>query len=170
MLLTLLEGFASSASMLLLLFSHLFPFFLRASSLVLSRAASLLTGYALPRSLTQPNSLSFSYADVFKIFISCPELDWAWNIRIQLSPPIYPTGFINFTCPKLNYINPFISHLHLLSFCIHCLLSATASVYASKLKPRVNLSSHNLIIKCVISASGIALTSVFSSPFLFLLL
>lgn len=45
---------------------------------------------------------------------------------------------------------PFISHLGLLSFCIHCLVSATASVYASKLKPRVNLSSHNPIIKSVI--------------------
>lgn len=45
---------------------------------------------------------------------------------------------------------PFISHLGLLSFCIHCLVSATANVYASKLKPRVNLTSNNPIIKSVI--------------------
>lgn len=101
-LLTLLESFASSASILLLLFSHRFPFFLRASSSGLPRAASLLTGCALPRSLTQPHALSFSCAGVFKIFISCPELDWAGNICVQLSPLIYPTGFSNLTCPKLN--------------------------------------------------------------------
>lgn len=136
-LLTLLEGFASLASILLLLFSHLFLFFsLWASSLVFTKGSFLLIGCAL--TLTQPNSLSFSYylyADVFKISTYFPELYWApttvvcaTSLSICLSCRI-----LKLHMSKVELIS-LLSHLVLLSFCIHCLISATINDLPSQVK------------------------------------
>lgn len=103
-LLTLLESFASSAPTLLLLFSHLFPFFLRASSSELPRAASLLTGYALPRSLTRPHALSFSCAGCFQNLYLLPRTRLSLKYMCTVVPTCISHGILKLGLSKVEQV------------------------------------------------------------------